>query len=164
MAHGRNPKPGTDARVARWVLLLLLVAGCRSASPSARSLAAEPVLGPLPGEVELAEVRVQPRRSRIGVPGRDGVVERVVAVDMTPSTAADLVQQRHGSRYGFRRVDLGGASPVSVELRGNAPSGATVIITSSTAPPVLLYGGPDEVRPLPPELVTTVVTTVVSSQ
>lgn len=146
------------------MLLLLLLAGCGAARPGAPSLAAEPVLAPLPGEVELAEVRVQPRRGRIGVPGRDGVVERVVALDMTPSAAADLVQQRHGGRYAFRRVDLGGAAPVSVELRGDAPSGATVIITSSTAAPIPLYGGPDEVRPLPPGLATTVVTSVVSPQ
>jgi hypothetical protein len=147
---------------------LLLAAGalggCNSATPSAGSLAAEPVLAPLPGEVELADVRVQPRRSRVGVPGRDGVVERIVAVDTAPSAAADLVQQRHGERYRFRRVDLGGAAPVTVELRGRAPTGATVIVTASTAQPVPLYGGPDELRPLPPELATSVVITVVSPQ
>jgi len=126
-------------------------------------LAAEPALAPLPGEVELSDVRVQPRRSRVGVPGRDGVVERVVAVALPPAAAADLVQQRHGDRYHFQRVDLG-AGPVTVELRGSAPTGASIIVTSSTAAPMPLYGGPDEVRPVPFDLVTTVVTTVVSPQ
>lgn len=138
--------------------------GCNTPRPSAASLAAEPVLQPLPGEVELADVRVQPRRSRIGVPGRDGVVERVVALELEPSATADLVQQRHGGRYDFRRVDLGRGAPVTVELRGTAPTGATVIVTASTAPPVPLYGGQDEVRTVPPDLTTTVVTTVVSPQ
>lgn len=152
------------SRAGRLVLLLAVIGGCNAARPGAASLAAEPVLAPLPGEVELADVRVPPRRSRIGVPGRDGVVERVVAVDLTPSAVADLVQQRHGDRYGFRRVDLGTGMPVTVELRGTAGTGATVIVTSSTAPPVPLYGGLDEVRPRPPDLATTVVTTVVSTQ
>lgn len=146
---------------------LLLLAGstaCSSPQPSAASLAAEPVLDSLPGEVELAEVRVQPRRSRIGVPGRDGVVERVVAVDMEPAAAADLVQREHGDRYGFSRVELGRGSPVTVEMRGTAPTGATVVVTASTAPPVPLYGGLDEVQPVPPALSTTVVITVVSQQ
>jgi len=148
------------------VVLLLagVVGGCNSPHPTAASLAAEPVLAGLPGEVELADVRVLPRRSRIGVPGRDGVVERVVAVPATPSDTADLVQQRDGRRYGFQRVALGGDSPVTVELRGTAPTGAKVIVTASTAPPQPLYGGPDEMRPVPPELATTVVITVVSPQ
>lgn len=146
------------------MLLLVAVGACGAARPAASSLAAEPVLAPLPGEIELADVRVQPRRSRIGVPGRDGVVERVVAVELSPAAVADLVERRHGSRYGFRRVDLGTGTPVTVELRGTAPTGARIIVTSSTAPPVPLYGGPDEVRPVPAELVTTVVTTVVSPQ
>ena len=87
-----------------------------------------------------------------------------MAVALTPTATADLVQERHADRYGFRRVDLGGGSPVTVELRGTAPTGATIIVTSSTAPPVPLYGGPDEVQPMPPDLVTSVVTTVVSAQ
>jgi hypothetical protein len=140
------------------------LAACSQARPTAASLAAEPVLVPLPGEVELADVRVQPRRSRIGVPGRDGVVERVVAVPVLPSAVGDLLQQRDGGRYGFRRVDLGPGTPVTVELRGTAPTGAEVIVTASTAPPVPLYGGSDEVRPLPPDFATAVVITVVSSQ
>lgn len=137
---------------------------CNSPKPSGASLAAEPVLAPLPGEVELAAVRIQPRAGRIGVPGRDGVVERVVAVDLDPDAAADLVQERHGARYGFDRVDLGGATPVTVELRGASPTGARVMVTASTAPPVPLYGALDEVRPLPPQLATSVVVTVVSPQ
>jgi hypothetical protein len=145
-------------------LLLGAVAGCGAARPTAQSLAAEPVLEPLPGEVELGDVRVQPRRSRIGVPGRNGVVERIIAVDLSPAEAADLVQQRHGARYSFRRVDLGGGTPVTVELRGSAPTGAEVIVTSSSAAPVPLYGGAGELRPLPPNLGTTVVITVVSPQ
>jgi len=144
--------------------LAVVLAGCGRPHPTAVSLAAEPVLLQLPGEVELADVRVQPRRSRIGVPGRDGVVERVVAVDQRPSAAADFFQRRDGQRYAFRRVDLGGGSPVTVELRGRAPTGATVIVTASTAPPVPLYGGADEMKPVPPELATTVVITVVSPQ
>lgn len=145
-------------------VLLVAGAGCGAAKPTAASLAAEPVLAPLPGEVELGVVRVQPRRDRIGVAGRDGVVERIVAVDLTPAEAADVVQQRDGGRYGFQRVDLGGGTPVTVELRGRAPSGASVIVTSSSAAPVPLYGGPDEIRPLPPNLSTSVVITVVSPQ
>ncbi len=148
------------------VLLVVggISSGCNSPRPSGATLAAEQVLAPLPGEVELADVRVQPRQGRIGVPGRDGVVERVVAVDLSPSAAADLVQQRDGDRYGFRRVDLGGGSPVTVELRGSAPTGAMVVVTASTAPPVPLYGGPDDLRPTPPRLSTTVVITVTSPQ
>jgi len=141
-----------------------LSVGCGSPEPSARSLAAEPVLAPLPDEVRLADIRVQPRRSRIGVDGRDGVVERVVAVRLTPSEAADVLQQRVGERYGLRRVDLGGATPVAVELRGTAPTGAMIIVTASSAPPVPLYGGPDELQPMPPTLSTSVVITVVSPQ
>jgi len=149
------------------VALLLVAgvaAGCGSPRPSAASLAAEPLLSPLPGEIELADVRVQPRRSRIGVPGRDGAVERIVAVEPPPAAAADLVQRRHDVRYHFRRVDMGGGSPVTVELRGTAPTGAQVIVTASTAPPVPLYGALDEMRPAPPQLATTVVITVVSPQ
>ena len=146
------------------MLLLGAAAGCAAPQPSAAVLAAEPVLTALPGEVELADVRVQPRRGRIGVPGRDGVVERAVAVPLTPSEVADLVQQRHGGRYGFSRVDLGATNPVTVELRGTAPTGAAVVVTASTAAPVLLYGGPDDVRAAPPDLPTTVVITVASNQ
>ena len=62
------------------------------------------------------------------------------------------------------RVDLGGGTPVTVELRGTSPTGARVIVTASTAPPVPLYGGADELRPTPPDLATTVVITVVSPQ
>jgi len=98
------------------------------------------------------------------VAGRDGVVERVVAVPATPTETADLLQQRNGQRYRFSRVALGGAAPVVIELRGTAPTGATVIVTASTAPLVPLYGGADEMRPAPPELATTVVITVVSPQ
>jgi hypothetical protein len=146
------------------LLLAGVAASCSAPQPSRASLAAEPVLERLPGEVELADVRVQPRKSRIGVPGRDGVIERVVAVDLSPAAAADLVQQRHGERYGFTRVELGGGSPVTVEMRGTAPTGAVVIVTASTQAPVPLYGGPDEVRPVPPNLATTLVITVVSAQ
>ena len=147
------------------VLLMLLAApGCAPAEPTAGELAAEPVLAPLPGEVELGDVRVAPRRGRVGVPGRDGVVERVVAVEMAPAEAADLVQARHGGRYRFRRVDLGGGTPVTVELRGTAPTGAAIIVTTASGPPVPLYGGPDEMRPLPPTLGTSVVITVISHQ
>lgn len=148
------------------VLLLLVGAsgGCSAARPTTATLAAEPVLAPLPNEVELGEVRVEPRRSRIGVPGRDGAVERVVAVGSAPAAAADLVQQRYDTRYRFRRVELGGRSPVTVELRGASPTGATVTVSASTAPPVPLYGGLDEMRPVPPDLATTVVITVVSPQ
>lgn len=163
--------PSPRARVASraalgWAALLLagLASGCNTPRPSAASLVAEPVLASLPGEVELADVRVQPRRSRIGVPGRDGVVERVVALGLTPPAAADIVQQRDGGRYGFTRVDLGGGTPVTVELRGTAPTGARVIVTASTAAPVPLYGGADELRPTPPDLATTVVITVISPQ
>jgi len=81
---------------------------------------------------------VPARRGRIGGAGRDGAVERVVAVSLAPAAAADLVQQRDGARYGFARVDLGGRAPVTVELRGTAPTGAQVIVTASTAAPVPL--------------------------
>lgn len=150
--------------VVAVALLLPAAAGCSPAEPTAGDLAAEPILAPLPGEVELGDVRVVPRRSRIGVPGRDGVVERVVAVDMAPAEAADLVQQRDGGRYAFRRVDLGGGTPVTVELRGSAPSGAAIVVTASSAAPVPLYGGPDELQPVPAGMSTSVVTTVISRQ
>lgn len=153
--------------LVRALLLGVLLAagtGCGAAKPTAASLAAEPVLAPLPGEVELGLVRVQPRRDRVGVPGRDGVIERIVAVDLSPAETADVVQQRDGDRYGFTRVDLGGDTPVTVELRGRAPTGASVVVTSSSSAPVPLYGGVDELRPLPPNLSTSVVITVVSPQ
>lgn len=118
----------------------------------------------MPGEVGLGDIRVQPRKSQIGVPGRDGVVERIVAVEPLPAAIADLVQQRHGSRYGFRRVDLGVGTPVTVELRGTAPTGALVVVTASTGLPVPLYGGPDDIRAVPPDRATAVVVTVVSRQ
>lgn len=146
------------------LLLVVLSAGCNSPRPSAASLAEEPVLSPLPGEVELGEVRMEPRRGRIGVPGRDGVVERIVAVDLPPAAVADQLQGAHGARYGFSRVDLGRVSPVTVELRGTAPTGATVVVTASTGPPVPLYGGADDVQTVPPERPTSVVITVVSPQ
>jgi hypothetical protein len=156
-------RPGR--RTLRAVLLVAAgAAACAPAEPTAGDLASEPVLAPLPGEVELGDVRVVPRRGRVGVPGRDGVVERVVAVAMAPAEAADLVQQRDGGRYAFRRVDLGGGSPVTVELRGTAPSGAAIVVTTSSGPPVPLYGGPDELRPLPPTMSTSVVITVISPQ
>jgi len=146
------------------VLMVGILGGCAGPHPDSASLAAEPVLSPLPAEVELADVRVPPRRGRIGVPGRDGVVERVVALELGPAAAADLVQERYGARYGFRRVDLGGGTPVTVELRGAAPTGARVVVTASTAAPMPLYGGLDEVQPVPPGLATTVVITVASVQ
>jgi len=163
----RSTGPGTARSRSAWpAVLVVLIGACSAAQPTSASLASEPVLQPLPGEVELADVRVQPRRGRIGVPGRDGVVERVVALGLTPSAAADLVQQRHAGRYAFRRVDLGrgSAGAVTVELRGTSPTGATVVVTSSSTPPVPLYGGPDEVQPAPPDRVTSVVITVVSPQ
>ncbi len=146
------------------LVLAGLAGGCAAARPTVTSLATEPVLAALPDEVELADVRVQPRRGRVGVPGRDGFVERVVAVEMTPDEAADVLEERHRGRYGFSRVDLGGGSPVTVELRGWAPSGAQVLVTASTAAPVPLYGGLDELQPVPPGRATTVVITVVSPQ
>lgn len=161
---GSKPRSASRRATLAGLLLLAGVGGCAAAEPTASSLAAEPVLAPLPGEVVLGDVRVPPRRARIGVPGRDGVAERVVAVDAPPSEVADLVQRRDGRRYSFRRVDLGGGAPVTVELRGRAPTGADVIVTASTAPPVPLYGGGDEMTPAPPGLSTTVVITVVSPQ
>lgn len=141
-----------------------LLAGCAAPRPSVAELSREPVLQPLPGEVELAQVRMVPRRSRIGVTARDGVVERVVAVDLLPAAAADLVQQRSGDRYGFRRIDLGVGTPVTVELRGTAPTGAEVIVTTSSGSPVPLYGTLDSVLAAPPDHPTTVVVSVVSRQ
>lgn len=139
-------------------------AGCPAPRPTVTSLADEPVLAPLPNEVELTTARFWPRRSRIGVAARDGVVERVVAVDLLPGAAADLLQQRTGDRYGFRRVDLGVGTPVTVELRGSAPTGAEVIVTASSGPPVPLYGATDDVLTAPPDRPTTVVISVVSRQ
>lgn len=127
-------------------------------------MAAEPVLDPLPGEVELSTVTQQPRRSGVGVASRDGVVERVVAVDLLPAAAADLVQQRFDSRYGFRRVDLGVGTPVSVELRGASPTGAQVIVSATSGRPVPLYGSLDDVRTPPADRPTAVVISVVSRQ
>ncbi len=140
----------------------LLAVGCAAPRPTVASLAGEPVLTPLPDQVVLAEVSMQPRRSRVGVTARDGVVERVVAVDLLPAAAADLVQQRTGERYGFRRTDLGVGTPVTVELRGSAPTGAEVIVTASSGPSVPLYGGTDDVLPVPPDRPTTIVISVVS--
>lgn len=144
--------------------LLVLVAACNNPRPDASSLAAEPVLEPLPGEVVLARVSIRPRASRIGVPGRDGVVERIVAVDLAPAAAADLVEERHGRRYDFERVDLGGGAPVTVELRGASPTGARIVVTAGTTPPVPLYAALDAVLPVPSDLPTAVVITVVSPQ
>ena len=141
-----------------------LLAGCAAPRPTVASLAEEPVLAPLPNEVELSTARFLPRRSRIGVAPRDGVVERVVAVDLLPGAAADLLQQRTGDRYGFQRIDLGVGTPVTVELRGSAPTGAEVIVTASSGPSVPLYGGTDDVLPVPPDRPTTVVISVVSRQ
>ncbi len=160
----RGPGRRSGSRRAGLVALLVLVTACNNPRPDATSLAAEPVLEPLPGEVVLARVSIRPRASRIGVPGRDGVIERIVAVDLTPAAAADLVQERGGQRYGFTRVDLGAAAPVTVELRGASPTGAQVIVTAGTTPPVPLYGALDAVLPVPADLATAVVTTVVSPQ
>ncbi len=143
----------------------LLAPACAGAArPTVASLADEPVLAPLPNEVELSTSRFLPRRSRIGVAARDGAVERVVAVDLLPAAAADLLQRRTGDRYGFRRIDLGVGTPVTVELRGTAPTGAEVIVTASSGPSVPLYGGTDDVLPVPPDRPTTIVISVVSRQ
>ena len=150
--------------VAVVVASVMVLGGCSRALPTAASLAAEPVLDPFPGELELAAVTMQPRPGRIGVPSADGVVERIVAVDLLPAAAADLVQQRFDSRYRFRRVELGVGTPVTVELRGVAPSDAEVIVTASLNRPVPLYGSPDDVRAPPPERATSVVVSVVSRQ
>ncbi len=162
---GRAAPPVALPRpAAALAVVALLAGGCAQARPTVASMAGEAVLSPLPGEVELADVKVSPRRGRIGVPGRDGAVERIVAVDLLPGAAADLVEGRDGSRYGFHRVELGAGTPVTVELRGTAPTGAQVIVTASSGQPVPLYGGPDDVQPVPPELPTSVVITVVSRQ
>ncbi|CAA9267221.1 MAG: hypothetical protein AVDCRST_MAG76-3147 [uncultured Acidimicrobiales bacterium] len=142
----------------------VVLGSCSGARLTSASLAAEPVLAPLPGELELATVTLQPRPSRIGVPSADGVVERIVAVDLLPAAAADLVQQLHDSRYRFRRVELGVGTPVTVELRGVAPTEAEVIVTASSNRPVPLYGSPDDVRTPPPDRATSVVVSVVSRQ
>jgi len=152
----------TAAALVIAAVVAVTLGGCTSPRPSSASLAAEPVLAPFPGEVELAAVRMQPQRGTIGVPSRDGVVERVVAVDLLPGAAADLVQERYGSRYGFRRVDLGEGTPVTVELRGEAPTGAHVIVTATTGSPMPLYGSPDDVQSAPPDRPTTVVVSVIS--
>jgi len=150
------------AAVAVAVVAASALGGCSSHRPTSASLAAEPVLAPFPDEVELAAIRMQPQRGNIGVPSRDGVVERIVAVDLLPAAAADLVEQRYGTRYGFRRVDLGVGTPVTVELRGAAPTGAVVIVTATMGPPVPLYGSLDDVPPAPPDRSTTVVVSVIS--
>ena len=146
------------------VAVAAALAGCTNPQPSTGSLAAEPILDPLPDEVELGKVMMEPRRSGVGVSSRDGVVERIVAVDLLPSAAADLLQQRHDGRYGFRRVDLGVGTPVTVELRGLAPTKAEVIVTATSGVAVPLFGSPDDVRSAPPDRPTTVVVSVVSRQ
>ncbi len=147
------------------VAVALVAGGCAATPrPTVGSLADEPVLAPLPNEVELSTARFLPRRSRIGVAPRDGVVERVVAVDLLPGAAADLLQQRTGARYGFQRIDLGVGTPVTVELRGSAPTGAEVIVTASSGPSAPLYGGTDDLLPVPPDRQTTIVISVVSRQ
>ena len=140
------------------------LAGCNGARPTSASLAAEPVLGPIPGEVELGLVTKGPQQSRIGAAGSDGVVERIVAVDLLPAATADLVQERYGERYGFRRVELGVGTPVTVELRGVSPTRAVVTVTASSGFLVPLYGSPDDVRRAPADRPTTVLISVVSRQ
>ena len=164
LARARSSAQILRTSAAVIVAASTVLGSCGSARPTSASLAAEPVLAPLPGELELASVTLQPRPGRIGVPSADGVVERVVAVDLLPAAAADLVQQRHDSRYRFRRVELGVGTPVTVELRGVSPTSADVIVTASLNPPVPLYGSPDDVRTPPQDRPTSVVVSVVSRQ
>lgn len=146
------------------VVSATVAVGCTARDPSMASLRAEPVLVALPDAVELGSVTMRPRRARVGTSSRDGVVERVVAVDLLPAAAADLLEQRLDSRYGFRRVDLGVGTPVTVELRGTAPTGAEVIVTATSGVPIPLYGSPDDVQTPPADRPTTVVISVVSRQ
>lgn len=162
-AHRLRSGPRLGAALVA-VAVPVVAGACASARPTTASLAAEPVLSAFPDGVELATVTLQPRQRRPGVSARDGVVERVVAVDLLPAAAADLLQQRYDSRYGFRRVDLGVGTPVTVELRGASPTGADVIVTATSGRPVPLYGSPDDVRTPPADRPTTVVISVVSRQ
>ena len=164
-----GPRRSPPKAGPRWVRVALTAAaaaavsaGCARAQPDVTSLAAEPVLSTFPDGVQLASLTQQPRRSGVGVASRDGVVERVVAVDLLPAAAADLVQQRHDSRYGFRRVDLGVGTPVSVELRGASPTGAQVIVTATSGRAVPLYASLDDVQTPPADRPTAVVISVVS--
>lgn len=146
------------------VAATLVVGACGSARPSLSELAREPILQPLPGEEVLMAGRSAPRRGRVGVAGRDGAIERVVAVADPPAAVADELQRRFGDRYGFRRTDLGAGTPNTVELRGGVPGGAAVIATASTLRPVPLFSPVSAVVPVPPDRPTAVVITVISRQ
>ena len=116
------------------------------------------------GEVVLLEQRSPPRRARLGVAGRDGAVERVVALVEDPAAVADDIQRRHGARYGFVRTDLGTGTPNTVELRGRVPDGPVVIATASTLRPVPLFSALSAVRVQPPDHPTSLVVTAISRQ
>jgi hypothetical protein len=146
------------------VAAALLLAACTVAHPSITVLRAEPVLEPLPGEVVLLTAKSPPRRARIGVAGRDGAIERVVALTAPPAEVADLLQQRFGDRYRFQRTDLGRGTPNTVELRGTSDAGIVVIATASTLRPVPLFASLGAVQAAPLDHPTSLVVTVISRQ
>jgi hypothetical protein len=141
-----------------------LVVGCGAAHPSVAELRAEPILQPLDGEVLLLSTHSAPRRARVGVAGRDGAVERIVALQQPPTAVGDLLQQRFGDRYRFVRTDLGQGVPNTVELRGSAPHGIVVVATASTRPPIPLFAPLGAVQSAPPDHPTALVVTVISRQ
>jgi hypothetical protein len=157
-------------RVAVLAVVIGLATACGSAEPTLAELRAEPVLQPLPGEIVLATKTLSPRRSQPGRIGRDGVVERVVQVDRDPVAVADEITNRNGERYRFRRTELPAGTPQTVELRGESPTGADIIVVASVSAPVPLIASLADVRaqplpkdgPLPQR--TAVVTTVLSRQ
>ena len=148
-------------------LLVLVVVGtaCGStARPSVADLRAEPIFEPLAEEEELVATSIAPRRQRVGKDGRDGLVERIVAVDLDPVAVADIFERRHGQRYGFVRNDLPPGSPRTVELRGRSPTGARIVVVASYGRPIPLYLPLADVPAFPARRMTSVVVAVVSDQ
>jgi hypothetical protein len=150
--------------LAALALVAAGTAGCAGARPSVADMKAEPALAPLAGEVVLLTGEAMPRRSRIGVAGRDGAVERVVALTEDPSAVADELQRRFGERYHFLRTDLGAGSPNTVELRGRSSTGTVVIATASTLRPIPLFSPLAAVGAAPADHPTSLVVTVISRQ
>lgn len=136
--------------------------GCSSAaSPTLAQLGGSPLLASFAGETVLTTFRVQPRRMKVGAPGRDGVIERVVALSTTPDATADEVQRR---QPGLSRIAIGSASSASIELRGKLANGGRVVVGVRLGEPRPLYVALDALAAFPPSATTSVVVTLISPQ